>query len=343
MTTIYKRASNVVSWLGPATVQTEAASAAFKNLMPRPSSSLIKLVNRWRPRNRITSALKDAISILVEDPEFRSAVFAITKNPYWSRVWIFQELACGRKRTFLCGNNFMMEFDLALRAVVDWGGNPGMTNGNLLNGTSPSMVSAAHTLKFRNRKFHLGLNPGRKRRQVLSWFRGDDFPFFLTLLRRLHTLHATDCRDRVYALFSIAGDRRELNIIPDYTKSIHTVFTEAASALLQCGHLSVLLDATRSNSRADLPSWVPDWTNLSELQFEPSLFHLHKSRIRQQSLTLDEISASSGHVDLDGYIVDEITLVGDTYWNNISQKGLVIDGTSPDVLKSWVESIENTI
>jgi anaerobic selenocysteine-containing dehydrogenase len=87
------------------------------------------------------------------------------------------------------------------------------------------MVSTAHTLQLRNRKLHLGPKPGHKRRRLLSWFRDDDFPFLLTLLRRLHTLHATDARDNIYALVSMAGDRRELNITPDYAKSVTAVFT----------------------------------------------------------------------------------------------------------------------
>lgn len=204
------------------------------------------------------------------------------------------------------------------------------------------MVSAAHTLQLRNRKLHLGPKPGHKRRRLLSWFRGDDFPLLLTLLRRLHSLHATDARDHVYALVSMAGDRRELNITPDYTKSVTGVFTETTSALLQCGHLGVLLDATRSDPGPDLPSWVPDWSNLSELKFEAGLFRLHKSGIKQRSSTLNKISASSSYINLDGYIVDEIVLVGDTYWSRISHKGERKDDTSFDILKSWLESIETT-
>lgn len=374
MRTIYKRAARVVSWLGPATAQTEVAFTALGNLKRSPNSALVKLVDQWRPRNRIVAELKDAISILledleyqnagfgtpwkfknavaaledavsilVEDLEFRDAVLSMANHPYWSRIWIFQELACARRRTFLCGDSSMKEFDLILRAVMNWRGLPRTPVGNLLRENFPSMVSAAHTLQLRNRKLHLGPRPGYKRRQLLSWFRSDDFPFLLTLLRRLHPLHATDARDHVYALASIAGDRRELNITPDYTKSVTAVFTETTCALLQCGHLGVLLDATRSDSRPDLSSWVPDWSNLSELKFEAGLYRLHKSRTRQRSSTLDKISASSSYIDLDGYIVDEIVLVGHTYWSRISHKGERKDDTSFEILKTWQESIETTL
>jgi hypothetical protein len=45
MATIYKRAARVVSWLGPATAQTEVAFATLGNLKLRPSSVLVKLVD----------------------------------------------------------------------------------------------------------------------------------------------------------------------------------------------------------------------------------------------------------------------------------------------------------
>lgn len=96
------------------------------------------------------------------------------------------------------------EFDFALQALKHWHGNP---EGNTLFNNIPSMISATHDLGIRKSKVQLGPKPGRYRQRLLSMVRGDDFPYLLTLLRRLHTLDATDTRDHVYALVSMAGDR----------------------------------------------------------------------------------------------------------------------------------------
>lgn len=223
------------------------------------------------------------------------------------------------------------EFDFALQALQHWHGN---AEKNI-----PSIVSVTHDLGVRRRKLRLGPMPAGCRQWLLSKVQSDDLSYLLTLLRRLHTLDATDARDHVYALISMARDRRELNIIPDYTKPVTTVFTEAAAALLQCGHLSLLIDAIRDTSKSDLPSWVPDWSHLVTTKFKASLFELYQSGTRQQSSTLKRISRSSGLVDLDGYIVDEIKVVGDTLWSKICGQTSV----QPDVIKSWIDSVHATI
>jgi hypothetical protein len=300
--------------------------------LSQPFAAMIKT----RAFKKAAAAQEDAILRLLEDKEFWRSIYTIANRSYWSRVWISQELAFARSRAFLCGNAMIEEFDFALQALKHWHGN---AERNLLFDNVPSIVSMTHDLGIRKRKVQLGPKPGRYRQWLLSMVRGDDFPYLVTLLRRLHTLNATDTRDHVYALISMAGDRRELNIIPDYTKPVTTIFTEAAAALLQCGHLSILIDAIRDTSKSDLPSWVPDWSRLVTTKFKASLFKLCKSRIRQRSSTLKRISRSSESVDLDGYIVDEIKVVGDTLWSKISGQTSV----HPDVIKSWVESVHATI
>lgn len=363
MAAIYKRADRVISWLGPATVQVEAAFAAFGDLKLGPVSGISKLADQRRPKINVAlvfsdsvlaglglrfvpmlckrifkksaAAKKDAILRLLEDEEFWRSIYTIANCSYWSRVWISQELAFARSRVFLCGDTVVEEFDFALQVLKHWHRN---AKRNLLFDV-PSIVSMTHDLGIRKRKVRLGSKPGRYRQGLLSMVRGDDFPYLLTLLRRLHTLNATDPRDYVYALISMAGDRRELNITADYTKPVATIFTETAAALLQCGHLSILIDAIRDTSQSDLPSWVPDWSHLVATKFKASLFELCKYRIRQQSSTLKRISRSSESVDLDGYIVDEIKVVGDTLWSKISGQTSV----HPNVIKSWVESVHATI
>jgi hypothetical protein len=86
MAAIYKRAARVVSWLGPVTAQAELTLATLGNLKRTPSSTFIRLLDQWRPPNRLSSALKDATSILLEDFTRQNLAFC--------HSMVFRECCC---------------------------------------------------------------------------------------------------------------------------------------------------------------------------------------------------------------------------------------------------------
>lgn len=85
--------------------------------------------------------------------------------------------------------------------------------------------------------------------------------FFLT-----SHLSATDLRDKVFGILAISIFRDKA-ILPDYTKPVDKVFSEAAAVLLQQDAVALYIQAPlyplhedpTMLSIPDLPSWVPDF------------------------------------------------------------------------------------
>lgn len=70
-------------------------------------------------------------------------------------------------------------------------------------------------------------------------------------------LEATDARDKVYALLSLAEDREELGIVSDYTKPLNKVCTDVTRNVLRTsGRLDLL--CLNNNSERLLSSWASD-------------------------------------------------------------------------------------
>lgn len=75
--------------------------------------------------------------------------------------------------------------------------------------------------------------------------------------------NATDPRDKIYALMNFPTFRREeMDITPDYSKSIREVYTEVTLAVIrQTKNLRILtcLWDNLTDTEDEFPSWVPRW------------------------------------------------------------------------------------
>jgi hypothetical protein len=86
---------------------------------------------------------------------------------------------------------------------------------------------------------------------------------FLEVLENFRHSKATDPRDKVYSLLSLASEAYRNSIIPDYSPSntVTSVFLCLAKCAVTIGDIELLLrNAGGSQTVSGLPSWVPDWT-----------------------------------------------------------------------------------
>lgn len=89
------------------------------------------------------------------------------------------------------------------------------------------------------------------------------------MLTTLRNCVAQNPRDLIYAALGMV-EASAATIVPDYSKSIAEVFTEAAWAIIDDTKSLQLFYFVSDSSRRkvnDLPSWVPDWS--ARLQPEP--------------------------------------------------------------------------
>jgi hypothetical protein len=104
------------------------------------------------------------------------------------------------------------------------------------------------------RKGHYMRDP----RKLAALYQGGHSWPLLDLLRKFRDRKATDPRDKVYALLSIAYMSNP--VAPDYSWTDVMVFRRATlTCIYDSQSLSVLCTDLGRKFRSDLPSWVPDW------------------------------------------------------------------------------------
>ncbi|CAF3504471.1 unnamed protein product [Fusarium graminearum] len=176
-----------------------------------------------------------------DDPE------TLCLNPYFSRIWVVQEIGSAKKAIVLYK-----------RQSMGW--------------------------DF----FHTNLQRLMTRKWVRHFGRArqiDDAESFLALLEDTWDCHATDPRDKVFALLGLWKESLE----PDYTLSPQAVYIGLASRFVTdrderlAGR--VLDMASQDHSMTGLPSWVPDWSVKSQ--------QLHRRAWKKKS-SLPSTTISSG-------------------------------------------------
>lgn len=81
------------------------------------------------------------------------------------------------------------------------------------------------------------------------------------LLQRFHTLNATDPRDKIYAVLTLATDS-SLTPVADYSLPTADVYLQFVKYLITHGHgIEMLQEAAAFPSTLDIPSWLPDWSS----------------------------------------------------------------------------------
>ncbi|KAM5354050.1 hypothetical protein ACJ41O_000700 [Fusarium nematophilum] len=263
MQQIYSRAASVITWLGPAADDSDAAmlwiqrygSAAHGlGIGTTPELQLHPLLQalesdpgRLPSLQGLEEFLRD-ISVQLA-PSSGGVVTALSRlfaRPYWSRIWVVQEIVHGRRVRFLCGGMAVSEEQLhhSLRLLRNFGQHQNL---KLVRHRDPDHSAAALTT----------LNPIN----ILKVRRAAG-PFPLVyLIRILRHFRATDPRDRIFALLSFATDAAASGLVPDYRKSCAEVYIEATFSVLANGFLDILsLCHQTHRTTAELPSWVPDFS-----------------------------------------------------------------------------------
>ena len=167
-------------------------------------------------------------------------------TPWWSRVWVIQEAALGPQIEVLHGT-LSAHWIMFIEAAINY---------TLHSTTCCSRLTAS--LPRDQTKV---LDDFSKRVLIVNNLRRvRDRKPLLDLLRQFRDRQATDVRDKVYALLSLADS----SVRPDYSLSEVEVFQQATEDCIRSSRsLTVLNTALGRKARADLPSWVPDWSAFS--------------------------------------------------------------------------------
>jgi hypothetical protein len=193
------------------------------------------------------------------------AFYDVVGNPWWSRAWIFQEFLVARelhllyRRRFIAWNSALPILKLLLDLHVALHTHFFELNDEFVEDS----IEHHNTDRIRTSLYQCGY---RSLLNVVDFMIGskDDWTGEMRirdLLTHARYCNTTDLRDKVYAFIGMADPRYQ--IVPDYSVSLNQVLTTVTRRIIEYeDSLDILTNAVvpRLNTRADLPSWVVDWT-----------------------------------------------------------------------------------
>lgn len=178
------------------------------------------------------------------------ALVDLLEQPYWSRIWIVQEILLAKSARFRYG-----EHTAPVQLVKD-----------ACRGFAEHYLSCCNKIVSSEADLHT-CQWGRLINAFLS------IDSFMTIPDKVHELelqdlliprlsfrNATDPRDFVYGVLGLVGIGNGRATVPDYNKTPKNVFIEAAVTVLNDdGTLDMLRKLEWTAQSDQLPSWVPDW------------------------------------------------------------------------------------
>jgi len=261
MDEIYRNARGVTVWLGDGSISTREAALAARRLWQ------LFLYSTAVDASMFCLALASTWFVRLRDAEAWEALRILLTRPWFSRVWVFQELVLARHvRVVYSGRALPWRLvasagEICLRhsrfpvvgEMLRRGGNI-RSAGVRWRDETPELYHPAMFEKYRKRlRERTGQGGGVDSTEFLRMCRG-----FL----------ATDPRDKVFALIGLSEDGREdKRLMADYSKPTGEVMLDAARYFVEKGKLCEVLceagigwgmdNSTLGDVR--LPSWVPNW------------------------------------------------------------------------------------
>jgi hypothetical protein len=228
----------------------------------------------------------------------------LLRRPWWSRIWVVQEVACARRVEVVCGRHKMI-WDSLVRADKFARDN----DLHIYYTTKEELEQGGGFLPNSQWK-----NEYRIRRAIGTPIRLSEL-----LVNNLHC-HATDPRDMIFALTGLAtdvGDAPEM--LPDYSKKVRQVYIDVVKFHIQkYNSLDIICLSRLSKEQPDLPSWVPDWSNaratvnnpFPRLTFNPREDYRYTYRASGDLKPIKHFSASDSILFVTGIRLDTIVRVG---------------------------------
>ncbi|KAK4244139.1 heterokaryon incompatibility protein-domain-containing protein [Corynascus novoguineensis] len=292
MQTIYQKTSEVVAYVGESAVGMRAGicMAAIASAGQQARSSSVSA--RKQAQDDVRSLDWDAVTTFYSESLFR-------------RSWIIQEIILSREITFCYGRIRILMSVLHDCALALSEGRVKPPN-SILGDTYGRRLGNMDKFKESLRQIlHLS-------RLKATWDQGGILPF-VEVLQHFRSANASDPRDKVYSLLSLATEDYRSRIIPDYSASntAVAVYEHVAQCALQLGDLTVLLpNAGISRQHSTLASWAPDWSYEPRQAINGALFSCSGPRARCDAFVPPFQHHNRSKLIIRGSIIDKISHAG---------------------------------
>jgi hypothetical protein len=213
---------------------------------PDPWENIIHQMKAQFQRQTATGLTSDGLILHLGDEERESlpgfqnpqwkALDALLARPWFTRVWVLQEVILSKDAVLICGQRSICWEDFSLATDCLY---------KLLLPIAPVRMTLMPMWIKRHR--------GQLKR--------NDPPGLLEMLFTSASLNCTDQRDIVYGLLGIVAHDVPTSLLIDYGLSLEEIFKNTAISLLhEKKNLAVLAAVNFPKRCQNLPSWVPDWT-----------------------------------------------------------------------------------
>lgn len=316
---IYQKASKVVAWLG---LPDEKIPGTF-DFLEGVSRYLVARVRNEGVGSPNSAGINDTVlEAMIKEyptslPEWTHAR-AFFERDWFARVWILQEVVLAESVLIQCGEHTLSWDVLGLLASI--------LNVRPRNDITPLRNSGEFMVQMGRARitYHQGTMEHKQYFLALT-----------SLLREMREREATDPRDKVYGLLSIAIGPSESRLRPDYAKDWPEVYTDTTKLMIAHYKKLTILKLVEVKSRMEtrIPSWVPDLRSSDQLNFtyQPRLIIRPEDVYRSAGNTFI-ISRSIGDAKLlalRGLYVGLITSISEPAGNlmgNVALGARVLDG-----------------
>ncbi|KAL8835776.1 MAG: hypothetical protein Q9170_003170 [Blastenia crenularia] len=293
---IYKEAYAVAVWLGP---EADESNKAMR---------LVRILSQACEIGTDQN-LGDSLR---QHPEFLgegswSALSQLLGRTYWNRLWILQEVALGGNQTaILCGLE-AVTWQQLYNAVYLFGTHNIDIMFSLIDRETRA-VGIPNSGLNRNRIIHLNdeqkVQDGEAEEQVMC---------MLDLGRKSLSV---DPRDKVYGLLGMMKESVVSRIKVDYHADLSEVYTAFARAFIVADDSLEILEQCSWHG-SDLPSWVPDWTDMDHYRLFSgrSNYHATKGLTMQCRFVVDQYEILS--LCTKALKIDEIDGLGFSYYEQL--------------------------
>jgi hypothetical protein len=296
MNQVYEMAATVTVWLGEPDDSSNEAMDLVRQLNVSETDFFEKINGTWRcKRSKITSRKW-------------ASLFRFLQRPYFSRMWIIQELAFASVPVVFCGSKFATweQLDYAALLLTDHlqdisrmcreFGEPidetTTASGERLEGGCPNCLQRRRPM----RDVRLVNRLSQQRRMQIEQQSGD----LLSLCLINRDSDCFDPRDKIYALWKLTRQAEKLDMRPDYSLSISQTYLRFAVAYIRLTSSLDIICTPKHHCGApftdgdSLPSWCPDWRHTS-----PSNAYIRPTQIPLSTDELDTLSQPIFKASLD--------------------------------------------
>lgn len=234
MADIYNRACKVIAWLGPDHDDAGKALQGLKYL-----GEQVEVINKvgFAPSPGASEPTwYDPQKLIPFDDSFWAAVITLSQRPWFSRLWVIQEIYMGGLKSVLKCGQYEIPWSLFRHAV------------RCLAVKGPEFLARRHMVRLD---------------KMCSIVPGQTILFTLATLGFHH--HCSDPRDIIYGILSLAPPELQAALCVDYSSNTQLVYRQFFATYSSLQHRSDLLTFTgwpvaeTGITSQPWPSWVPDW------------------------------------------------------------------------------------